>query len=174
MINQYYISAISDNVFNNFSKESDVNCNICEILDEYSEFPDIHRKKIEDDYDSKFKVYTDINQEEKSKYVNVKFSKLPIHEKFQKKDHDNVIIDFEATSLYRSGMWDEKSVYRRRKAGFAFKPYMNDFYLEVLKIQSFNQDVNESAILKFKFYNPPDSILQHLPVKGKVKIIEFN
>ena len=36
--NQRYISEISDNVSNIFSKQLDVNGNICEILDNYFEF----------------------------------------------------------------------------------------------------------------------------------------
>ena len=46
---------------------------------------------------------------------------------------------------------------------------MNDVHVEAFKNQSFNQDGDESAILKIKNYNAPDLIFQHLPVKGKVK-----
>ena len=49
---------------------------------------------------------------------------------------------------------------------------MNDVYVEAFKIETFKQDENASAILKIKFYNPPDLIFQHLPVKGKVKNIQ--
>ena len=45
---------------------------------------------------------------------------------------------------------------------------MNDVYVEAFNNQTFNQDGDESAILTIKFYNPPDLIIQHLPVKEKV------
>ena len=35
-------------------------------------------------------------------------------------------MDFDATSLYPSAMWDGKSVYPKIESGFAFKPEMND------------------------------------------------
>ena len=64
-------------------------------------------------------------------------------------------------------MYVEKSVYLKLETGFAFKPYMNDVYVEAFNNQTLNQDGNESAILKLKNYNPPNLIFQHLPVKGK-------
>ena len=41
---------------------------------------------------------------------------------------------------------------------------MNDELVKELN----NQTFNKSAILKIKYYNPPDIILQHLPVKEEV------
>ena len=37
-------------------------------------------------------------------------NKLPIHEKLQKPNLNDVMMDFDATSLYPSAMWDENSV----------------------------------------------------------------
>ena len=71
-------------------------------------------------------------------------------------------------------MWDENSVYPKIETGFAFKPHMNDVYIEAFNNQSFNEDGDESAILTIKYHNPPDLIFQHLPVKQKVKKIEVN
>ena len=71
-------------------------------------------------------------------------------------------------------MWDEKSVYPKTETGFAFKPHMNDVYVEAFINQSFNEDGDESAILLLKYYNPPDLIFQHLPIKEKVKKLEVN
>ena len=72
--------------------------------------------------------------------------------------------DFDATTLYPSAMWDEKSVFPKIETGFAFKPHMNKSYLEAFKNQKFNQDGDESALLRMKDYNPPDLIFQHPPV----------
>ena len=46
---------------------------------------------------------------------------------------------------------------------------MNNVYVEAFINQSFNQDGNESAILKVNYSNPPNLIFQHLHVKEKVK-----
>ena len=78
-------------------------------------------------------------------------------------------MDFDATSLYPSAMYYEKSVYLTRECGFAPILHMNGVYVEAFNKQSLNQDGNERAILKIKFYNPSDLIFQPLPVKEKVK-----
>ena len=57
---------------------------------------------------------------------------------------------------------------------FAFKPDLNDVYVETFNNQTFNEDGDESAILTIKYYNPPNLIFQHLPVKEKVRKIEVN
>ena len=77
-------------------------------------------------------------------------------------------MDFDATSLYPSAMWDEKSVYPKIETGFAFEPHMNITFVDAFNFQSFNQDGNESAIVRRNYYKPPDLIIQHLPVKEKV------
>ena len=43
-------------------------------------------------------------------------------------------MDFDATSLYPSAMWDEKSIFPKIENGYSFKPYMNDVYVEVFLI----------------------------------------
>ena len=94
---------------------------------------------------------------------------LPIHKKLSKLDSNKTQMDFDATSLYPSAMWDEKSVYPKIETGFAFKPHMNDVYVEAFNNQTFNEDGDESAILTIKYHNPSDLIFQHLPVKEKIK-----
>ena len=42
---------------------------------------------------------------------------------------------------------------------------MNDTFVEAFNNQTLNQDGNESAIPKMKFYNPPGLMLQQLVVK---------
>ena len=99
---------------------------------------------------------------------------LPILKELSKLDSNKTQMDFDATSLYPSAMWDENSVYPKIETGFAFKPQMNDIYVEAFNNQTFNEDGDESAILTIKYYNPPDLIFQHLPVKEKVKKREVN
>ena len=94
---------------------------------------------------------------------------IPNHKQLPKLDSNNTQMDYDATSLYHSAMWDEKSVYPKIETGFAFKLDMNDNYVEAFNNQSFNQDDNESAKLKTKTYNPCNLIFQLLPVREKVK-----
>ena len=72
--------------------------------------------------------------------------------------------DFDATSLYLSGTYDEKSVHPKIETGFSFRAHMNDVCVETSNDQNFIQDGDESAITKIKFCCSPDLIFQHLPV----------
>ena len=74
------------------------------------------------------------------------------------------MMHFDATSLYPSAMWDKNSAYAKIETGYAFQPHMNDVFVNEFNFQIFSQDGNDSAILKMKYYNPPDLIFQHLPV----------
>ena len=51
---------------------------------------------------------------------------------------------------------------------------MNDMFVNEFNIQTSDQDGNDSAILKMKYYNPPDLVFQHLPVKEIFEKIEVN
>ena len=51
---------------------------------------------------------------------------------------------------------------------------MNDVYVKAFNDQTINEDGDESAILTIKHYNPPDLIVQHLPIKEKGKKMEVN
>ena len=51
---------------------------------------------------------------------------------------------------------------------------MNNVYAEAFNNQTFNQNGDESVILRIKCYNPRNLIFQHLPVKEKVKKVEVN
>ena len=48
-------------------------------------------------------------------------------------------MDFDATSLYLSAMWDKNSVQLKIETGFAFKTHMNDIYIEAFNIRTFNK-----------------------------------
>ena len=148
--NQYYKSTFSDEMFNITSKKLDLNAKLYEILDKYFEYENKDRNIIENEYDSQLENYRDISLVEKSQVVSDKPSKLPIHEKLQNRDLDNVIMDFDVTSLYPSAMCDEKSVFSKIESGLAFKTHLNDIYVETFNIQSFNQDGNAKTIIKTK------------------------
>ena len=175
-LNQYYKSNISQEVFNIISKELNFNGNdnVCEIINKYFEYTNEQQKILEDEHDSQFNDYRDNDEEERTEHINKELNKLSIHKKSQKLNLNDVMMDFDATSPYRSAMWDENSVYPKIESGFAFKPHMNNVYVEAFNNQTFNQDGDESALLRIKYHNPPNLIFQHLPVKEKVKNVEVN
>ena len=154
------------------SRELGFNGNLCEILDKYFEFTNKHRKIIENEFESQYKDYRDTDQKERRKHINNKLSKLPIQKKFSKQNLKDVMMNFDATSFYPSAMWHENSVYPKIESGFAFEPQMNDVYVEAFNNQFFNQDGNESAIFEINYYNTPDLIFQHLPVKENLKLLD--
>ena len=132
-------------MFNIISKEINVNGNdnVCEIINKYFEYTNEERKILEDEYDSQFNDYRDNDEEERTEHINKELNKLPIHKKLQKLNLNDVMMDFDATSLYPSAMWDENSVYPKIETGFVFKPHMNIVYVEAFNNQTFNQDGDE-------------------------------
>ena len=57
-------------------------------------------------------------------------------------------MDYDATSLYPSALWDKLSGYPKIEKGFDFKPHMNDVYVEAFNTRSFTENGNESALSK--------------------------
>ena len=82
------------------------------------------------DYVSQFNDYRDNDEEEKIDHINKKLNKLPIHKELFKLDSNKTQVEFDANSLYPCAMWDENSVYPKIENGFAFKPDLNDVYVE--------------------------------------------
>ena len=68
-------------------------------------------------------------------------------------------------------MRDKASIYQRTATGYAFTPDMNDELVGNFNTKTFTQGI---AILKIKYYSPKHLIVEHLPVKEKVKKIEVN
>ena len=68
-------------------------------------------------------------------------------------------------------MWNKSSIYPKIETGYAFTSEMNDELVEKFINQTFTQG---SAILKIKYFNPKNLIVQRLPVKEKVNKIEVN
>ena len=135
------------------------------------EYKNKHFKNFEKEYEDQFDDYRLENEDEKQKYINEKLSNLRLHEIIKRIELVHLLWDFDAVSLYPSAMWDEKSIYPRIETGYAYTGDMNDELVEKFNNQTFTQG---SAILKIKYYNPKNLIVQHLPVKEKEKKIEIN
>ena len=67
-------------------------------------------------------------------------------------------------------MWDENSFCPRIETGCAFTPDMNDELVQKFNTGNFSQG---SAILKIKYYNPKNLIVQHFLVEERDKKIEI-
>ena len=98
-----------------FIKEIDTNDNICEILDKSFEFLNKYNKLYAKEFDSKHDDGRGINQMEKTEFFNVNFTMLAIHKQLSKLGSNIIQLDFDATSLYPSAMWDKNSVYSKKK-----------------------------------------------------------
>ena len=68
-------------------------------------------------------------------------------------------------------MWDKSSIKPKIQSRYAFTQDMNDELVKKFNNQTFTQG---SAILKIKYYNPKNLIVQHLPVREKEKNFEIN
>ena len=162
--NQYYKSKHCDDILEIINKELAVIGTVYNTIEAYMEYKSKHFKIFEKEYENHFDDYRDEDFEEKKKYIKEKLSQLPIHRLIKQIKLNELLWDFDATSLYPSAMWDEKSIYPRIETGYAFTGDMNKFLVHRFNNQTFTQG---SAILKIKYYNPKNLIVQHIPVKEK-------
>ena len=169
--NQYYKSKHCDDILEIINKELALIGSVYNTTEAYMEYKNKHFKIFEKEYESQFKDYRDENAEGKERYINEKLSELPIHKIIKQIKLVELLWDFDATSLYPSAMWDEKSIYPRTETGYSFTRDMNKYLVHRFNNQTFTQG---SAILKIKYYNPKNLIVQHLPVQEKEKKIENN
>ena len=169
--NQYYKSKHCDDILEIINKELAVKGTVYNTIEAYMEYKNKYFKIFEKEYENPFNDYRDENIDEKEKYINEKLSQLPIHQLIKQIKLEELLWDYDATSLYPSAMWDEKSVYPRIETGYSFTRDMNKILVHRFNNQNFTQG---SAFLKIKYYNPKNLIVQHLPIKEKEKKIEIN
>ena len=131
--NHQYKSEISYEMFHIISTELNINGNICDLLEKYFKILSKYEKHYAKEFDSKYNDYRDIDQKETTESINKKLNMLAIHKELSNLDSDETQMDFDATTLYPSAMWDEKSNYPEIETVFAFKPDMNDAYVEPFK-----------------------------------------
>ena len=164
--NQYYKSKHLDKIKRNLSKELGVKGNTYDNIEEYLRYKKKHYEIFEKEYENQFNDYRDENEDEKQKFINEKLSNLRLHKITKPIELIHLLWDFDAVSLYPSAMWDENSIYPRIETGYAYIRVMNDELVEKFNDQTFTQG---SAILKNKYYNPKNIIVQHLQIKKKRK-----
>ena len=150
--NQYYKSDHYNDIKRILARELGIrNGNIYDIIEEYlrykKKYYDIYKKEYED----QFNDYRDEDVDEKEKYINEKLGNLRLHKLIKQIELIHLLWDFDATSLYPSAMWDEKSIYPRIETGYAYTRGMNNELVEKFNNQTFTKS---SAFLKIKYYNP--------------------
>ena len=98
--NQYYESNISDKIFKTISEDLNVDGTKYEIIEKYVKYIKDIKSQYEKEYDSQFDDYRKINIKVKDKYINEKLSQLPISMKLKQFNRDDLLMAFDATSLY--------------------------------------------------------------------------
>ena len=61
---------------------------------------------------------------------------------------------FDAIGFYPSAIYAENSAYPKMETNYAFEPHMIGTLVNHFINRTFNQDGNESAILKMKYCDP--------------------
>ena len=145
--NQHYKSKHCNDILKIINKELAVKGTVYDTIEAYMEYKNKHFKIFEKEYEDQFDDYRDEDIEEKEKYINEKLSELRLHKIIKRIELIHLLWDFDATSLYPSAMWDEKSIYPRIETGYSFTRDMNDELVEKFNNQTFFQG---SAILKIK------------------------
>ena len=169
--NQYYESKSCDHILKILSEELNVKGSVYDKKEAYMKYKNEHFKIFEKEYENQFSDYRNENIEEKEKYINEKLSELLIHQLIKQIKIFELLWDFDCFSLYPSAMWDKALIDPRIESSYAFTPDMNDELVEKFNTQTFTQG---SAIIKNKYYNPKNLIVQHVAVKEKEKKIEIN
>ena len=168
---QYQKSDHYNDIKRILSKELGVKGNIYDIIEEDLRYEKKHYEIFKKEYEDQFNDYRNENEEDKENYVNKKLGDLRLHKLIKQRELIHLLWDFDAVSLYPSAMWDENSIYPRIETGYAYTRDMDDELVNKFNTGNFNQG---SAILKLKYYNRKDLIVQHLAVKEKEKKIEIN
>ena len=171
--NQYFKSKHFDDIERILSKELGVKRNICDIIEEYLSYKKKHYEVFEKEYGNQFNDYG-LENEDKEKYINEKLSNFRLHKLLKQIELIHLLWDYDANNLYPSAMWvenSENSIYPGKETGYAYTSDMNDELVNEFNIGKFNQG---SAILKIKYYNPKNLVVQHIPIKERVNKIEIN
>ena len=98
--NQYYKSKICDDILNIISKELNVEGNTHEKIEAYMNYKNEHIKVFEKEYEDQFDDYRIENVDRKEKYINKKLTQLRIHQLLKQLQLNDLLWNFDCTSLY--------------------------------------------------------------------------
>ena len=169
--NQNYKSKFCDDILKIMTEEIHVEGNIYDKIEAYLTYKNKHFKIYEKEYENQFNDYREEDLDEKEIYINEKLIQLPLHQLIKQRKLDELLWDYDAVSLYPSAVWDESSNYPKIETGYAYTPDLNKKLVKKFIFQNFTEG---SAILKIKYYNPKNLIVQHIPVKQREKKNEMS
>ena len=89
----------------------------------------------EDDYI--FDDNREVKVREKEEYIKSQLCKLAVRRILGAFTLTDVLVDFDATSLYPSAMWEEQSIYPKNETHYAFTSEMNDGNVRDFNTQNF-------------------------------------
>ena len=160
--NQYYKSKSCDDILKTISEELNVKGKIYDNIELFMDYENKHFKTFEKEYQNHFDDYRKEIVEEKETFINEKSSNLPMHQLLKQLKLIDLLWDFDSTSPYPSAMWYKASIYLKVETGYAFTSDMNDELVGKFDNKTFTHG---SAILKIKYYNPKNLIVQQIPVR---------
>ena len=128
---------------------------------------EINIEIFEKENNNQFQDYCDIKKDEKNSLK--KISESPFHQNFRLSDSGDLLMDFDATSIYPSAMRDDESVYPKIETGYPFNIDMND---EIVKNFNSGIFIQCSVSLQVIYFTSAEIKFQHLPVKERVSQID--
>ena len=169
--NQYYKSKKCEKFLKLISEELNLKGKVYDIIEAYIKYKKDHSKSFEGGYENEFDDYRKRDQEVMQEHIIKRLSEFLVHKLLQELSLNNLLRDFDAVNLYPSTMSDPESIIPKTETGYA---YMKDINDELVKKFNYQTSTQISTILKVKFYNPKNLIVQHLPVKEREKKMEIN
>ena len=168
-LNRYFESNQCEEILNTLKKHLKIDDNeISNIIDKYLNYINTKREEYTLEFENGEKDYRKINKKELEKFLERKLGELNISKELQKINKDDLLVSYDFNSLYPSAQIDINSTWPKIETAYSFEKYMNDAVCYLFNSQKWNQ-LNRSAFLTIKYYNPENLIFQHLPIKEKIK-----
>ena len=139
--NLYFKSKISDDILKIISKDLNFTGNVYDIIERYMKYKNKQLKVIEKEYENIINDYRIIDEEEIQNHINEKLSELPIHQFLKKLYLTDLMMDYDAVSLYPSAISDSESFYPRIETGYVYTPDLNNFLVNDFHNKTFNISV---------------------------------
>ena len=168
-LNRYFESNQCEEILNIIKKHLKVNDNeISNIIDKYLKYIKTKSDEFKLEFENGEKDYRKINKKELDNFLDKKLGELEISRELQKINKDDLLVSYDFNSLYPSAQIDKNSTWPKIETAYPFKKYMNDGICTLFNSGRWNE-LNRSAFLTIKYYNPENLIFQHLPIKEKIK-----
>ena len=168
-LNRYFESNQCEEILHIIKKHLRINDNgISIIIDGYLKYNNTKRDEFKLEFENCKKDYRKVNKKELDKFLEKKLGELEISKDLQKINKDDLLVSYDFNSLYPSAQIDKNSIWPKIETAYPFKKYMCDVVCTLFNSGRWDE-INSSAFLTVKYYNPENLLLQHLPVKKKIE-----